>query len=139
VLAPEGLAGPGDLKSLRSDLSSLTPGRRLCFQESGDTMFDERKRRDVSLLLTAQLPQERVAQQLRVSLRTVQRIAREMREGEPPTKAEPAAVPAPRGAPPGREPVCYEGSVFVRVGVGHLVSTQHRSGSARPDLTSSCS
>ena len=43
--------------------------------EREDTVFDERKRRDVSLLLTAQVPQERVAQQLGVSLRTVQRPA----------------------------------------------------------------
>ena len=63
-------------------------------------MFDERKRSDVSLLLAAQVPQERVAQQLGVSLRTVQRIARELREGASPTKAKPGAVPAPSG--PGR-------------------------------------
>ena len=63
-------------------------------------VFDERKRSDVSLLLAAQVPQERVAQQLGVSLWTVQRLAREMRAGESPTKATPVAVPAPSG--PGR-------------------------------------
>ena len=43
-------------------------------------MFDERKRGGVRLLLAAEVPQERVAQQLGVSLRTVQRITCAMRE-----------------------------------------------------------
>ena len=76
-------------------------------------MYDERKRRDVCLLLEAGVPQERVAQQFGVSLRTVQRIVREMRtesgevlvaEAVPPAPATPpaSAVAAKARTGPGR-------------------------------------
>ena len=43
-------------------------------------MYHETKRRDVRLLLAAEVPQKRTALQLGVPLRTVQRIAREAHE-----------------------------------------------------------
>ena len=62
-------------------------------------MYDERKRRDVRLLLAAEVPQERVAEQLGVSLRTVQRITREMR-AEPRGALAAEVVPLPAEPPP---------------------------------------
>ena len=60
-------------------------------------MYDDRKRRDVRLLLAADVPQERVAQQLGVSLRTVQRVAREMRQEPRAAEGAEEAVPAAQG------------------------------------------
>ena len=62
-------------------------------------MYDERKRRDVGLLLGAAVPQERVAQQLGVSLRTVQRIAQQM-SAEPSEESVSEAVAPPPETPP---------------------------------------
>ena len=61
-------------------------------------MYDDRKRRDVRLLLAAEVPQERVAKQLEVSLRTVQRIAREMREDPRSEQEAEEAVPVVESA-----------------------------------------
>ena len=98
---PEILAGAAELKSPHSDLSSLTPGLHACSREREDAVFDDRKRGDVRLLLAADVPQERVAQQLGVSLRTVQRIAREMR-AEPRSAEAAPAVAGLAASGPGR-------------------------------------
>ena len=68
------------------------PGLHSCPREGEDTVFDERKRGDVRLLLATEIPKERVAQQVGFPLRTVHRIAREMREERLPAEAEAATA-----------------------------------------------
>ena len=96
---PEIVAGSADLNSSRSRLSSPYERPRSRLPGGEETVYDERKRRDVRLLLAAEVPQERVAEQLGVSLRTVQRITREMR-AEPQGALAAEVVPLPAELPP---------------------------------------
>ena len=96
---PEIVAGSADLNSSRSRLSFPYERPRSRLPGGEETVYDERKRRDVRLLLAAEVPQERVAEQLGVSLRTVQRITREMRT-EPRGALAAEVVPLPAEPPP---------------------------------------
>ena len=62
-------------------------------------MYADAKRRDVQLLLSAGVPQERIHELTGVSVRTIRRIGREVPRREP---AVPAAGEAPQRAGPGR-------------------------------------
>ena len=73
-------------------------------------MYDEQKRSDVQLLLSVGVTQERVANQLGVSVRTVQRLASALRELEAAAETAPAGTSPSAAAPagPGRPSVLGE-------------------------------
>ena len=92
---PAIMAGPAYPDSGRSDVSSLTGGPRLGSRDREESVYSDRKREDVRLLLVASVPQARIANLTGVSLCTIRRIAR-----EPAEPAKPHSDARPRRAGP---------------------------------------
>ena len=88
------MAGSAVPDSGRSTVSSQTGGPRLGSRDREESVYSDRKREDVRLLLAASVPQGRIAKLTGVSLRTIRRIAREPAK---PTKPQSGAKPR-RGA-----------------------------------------
>ena len=89
------MAGSADPDSGRSAVSSRTGDPRLGSRDREGSVYSDRKREDVRLLLSASVPQGRNAKLTEVSLRTIRRIAR-----EPADAAKPDSGAKPRRSVP---------------------------------------
>lgn len=88
------MAGACDLDSCAAGISSHARDPCSNSRERKGSMYGNEKRRDVLLLLSAGVPQQRIAALTRVSVRTIRRITR-----EPSGPALPTADPASDAAP----------------------------------------